>query len=72
MRHEITLDVIMQTVFGLSQGQRYQQIKPLLADWLDILNSPTRVSFIFPVRHGIVITPSNGIPLVITSVSASS
>ncbi len=45
--HEITLDVIMQTVFGLSEGERYQQIKPLLADLLDILNSPARASLIF-------------------------
>ena len=45
--HEITLDVIMQKVFGLSEGERYQKIKPLLADWLDILNSPARASLIF-------------------------
>ena len=45
--HEITLDVIMQKVFGLSKGKRYQKIKPLLVDWLDILNSPARASLIF-------------------------
>ena len=45
--HEITLEVIMQTVFGLREGERYRQIKPLLTDWLDILNSPARASFIF-------------------------
>ena len=48
--HEITLDVIMQTVFGLSEGERYQQINPLLVDWLDILNSPARASFILTHR----------------------
>ncbi len=45
--HEITLDVIMQKVFGLSEGERSQKIKPLLVDWLDILNSPARAGFIF-------------------------
>ena len=44
---EITLDVIIQTVFGLSKGERYEQIKPLLADWLNIINSPARSSFLF-------------------------
>jgi len=44
---DITLDVIVQTVFGLSAGQRYQEIKPLLAEWLDTVDSPARSSFLF-------------------------
>ncbi len=43
----ITLEVILQVVFGLSEGKRYQQIKPLLAEWLDITASPVGASFIF-------------------------
>jgi len=44
---EITLEVIMQTVFGLSEDRRYQEIKPVLAGWLDLTGSPLRASFIF-------------------------
>ncbi len=44
---EITLKVIMQTIFGLSEGERYQQVKLLLADWLNVTGSPARSSFLF-------------------------
>ncbi|MGK7914247.1 MAG: cytochrome P450 [Prochloraceae cyanobacterium] len=44
---DITLEVILQVVFGLSEGNRYQQIKPLLAAWLDITDSPVRSSILF-------------------------
>ena len=44
---EITLEVIIQTVFGLSEGKRYQEIKPLLAEWTDLTSTPVRSSFIF-------------------------
>ncbi|MGF1489043.1 MAG: cytochrome P450 [Prochloraceae cyanobacterium] len=44
---EITLNVIMQTIFGLSEGEKYREIKALLADWIDITGSPARSSFIF-------------------------
>ena len=44
---EITLKVIMQTVFGFSEGERCEQLRYLLADWLDITASPARSSFIF-------------------------
>jgi len=29
---KISLEVILQVVFGLSEGERYQQLKPLLTD----------------------------------------
>ena len=33
---DITLEVILQTVFGLREGERYQQLKPLLVSLLDL------------------------------------
>jgi cytochrome P450 family 110 len=44
---EISLEVILQIVFGLSEGERYRQIKPLLADWLNLIDSPLRSSVLF-------------------------
>ena len=44
---QITLDVILQVVFGVSEGDRYQQLKTVLAEWLDITDSPVRSSIIF-------------------------
>src|SRR3712207_1647796 len=44
---KISLEVILQIVFGLSEGERYQQLKPLLADWLDMTDSPLRSSMLF-------------------------
>ncbi|MGL5875554.1 MAG: cytochrome P450 [Xenococcaceae cyanobacterium] len=39
---EITLEVILNAVFGISEGERYQQLKPLLANMLDVMSSPLR------------------------------
>ena len=44
---EITLEVILHAVFGLSEGERYQEIKPLLANLLDMTGSPLRASLLF-------------------------
>ncbi len=44
---EISLEVILQIVFGLSEGERYRQLKPLLADWLNMIDSPLRSSVLF-------------------------
>ncbi|MER3435548.1 MAG: cytochrome P450 [Leptolyngbya sp. ERB_1_1] len=44
---QISLEMILQIVFGLSQGDRYQQLKPLLTDWLDMTDSPVRSSILF-------------------------
>ena len=43
----ITLETILHVVFGLSEGDRYQQIKPLLIELLDLTGSPLRASLIF-------------------------
>ncbi|WP_424095775.1 cytochrome P450 [Moorena producens] len=44
---DITLQVIMQGVFGLGEGTRYQKLKPLLAAMLDMTSSPLRSSMLF-------------------------
>jgi unspecific monooxygenase len=44
---DITLEVILQAVFGLRQGERYQQLKPLIAQMLNMTDSPLRSSMLF-------------------------
>lgn len=44
---KISLEVILQIVFGLSEGERYQQLKPLLTEWIDMTDSPLRSSMLF-------------------------
>jgi unspecific monooxygenase len=44
---DITLEVIIQVIFGLRAGERYRQIKPLLADMLNMTDSPLRSSILF-------------------------
>ncbi|MBW4670481.1 MAG: cytochrome P450 [Cyanomargarita calcarea GSE-NOS-MK-12-04C] len=44
---KVSLEVILQIVFGLSEGERYQQLKPLLTTWLDMIDSPLRSSMLF-------------------------
>ena len=44
---EITLEVILHAVFGLSEGECYQQIKTLLANLLDMTGSPLSASLLF-------------------------
>jgi len=44
---EISLDVILKVVFGVYTGERYSQLKMLLAAMLDIGKSPLTSSFLF-------------------------
>lgn len=44
---KISLEVIVQVVFGLNQGDRYEQLKPLLTDWINMTDSPLRSSMLF-------------------------
>ena len=44
---DITLEVILQTVIGLREGSRYQRLKALLIDWLDMTGSPAGASMLF-------------------------
>jgi cytochrome P450 family 110 len=46
---DISLQVILQVIFGLYEGERYQKIKHLLTLWLDVFQSPLTSSFLmFP------------------------
>jgi len=44
---DITLETILHVVFGLSEGERYQQIKPPLIELLNATGSPLKASVIF-------------------------
>ena len=44
---EISLRVILKTIFGLDEGERYEQLRELLVNWLDIFNSPGKSLFLF-------------------------
>ena len=41
---EISLQVILKTIFGIDEGERFDRLKQELIDWLDILNFPA-ISF---------------------------
>ncbi len=43
----ISLQVIMEAVFGFYEGERYQKLKQLLTSWLEIFRSPVATSVIF-------------------------
>ncbi|PSB01687.1 cytochrome P450 [Merismopedia glauca] len=43
----ISLEVILQAVFGLKEGKRYQEIKQILTEMLDVFNFPINASFFF-------------------------
>ena len=44
---EITMRVILQAVFGMDDGPRLQQLRPLLASVVDMTGSPLRSSLLF-------------------------
>lgn len=44
---EISLDIIMQAVFGIAKGERFQQLKRLLASMSDLFRSPLSSSILF-------------------------
>jgi len=44
---EISLEVILHAVFGLSEGERYQQIKPLIINMLNFFSNPLSATFLF-------------------------
>jgi len=44
---EVTMRVILQAVFGLDDGPRLQQLRPVLASFLDITGSPLRANILF-------------------------
>ena len=44
---EISLQVILRTIFGLKDGQRYDRLKTILVDWLNTFNTPLNSFFLF-------------------------
>ena len=44
---EISLRVILRTIFGLDEGERYAQLREVLVEWLEIFNSPWKSLFLF-------------------------
>jgi len=44
---EVTMRVILQAVFGMDDGPRLQQLRPLLASIVDMTGSPLRSSMLF-------------------------
>lgn len=44
---EISLQVILQVVFGVYQGERYQKLKQQMSDLMEIFESPLTAIFIF-------------------------
>lgn len=47
---EITLKVILQAVFGLHQGSRYEQVRQAMSNLLNLFASPLKASlFFFPI-----------------------
>ena len=44
---EISLRVILRTIFGIDRGERYDRLKSILVDFLDIFNSPLNSFFLF-------------------------
>ncbi|MCC5635588.1 cytochrome P450 [Nostoc sp. CHAB 5844] len=44
---EISLNVILRAVFGLQEGERYQQIQQVLIEMLDTFNAPLSAVFLF-------------------------
>lgn len=44
---EVTMRVILQAVFGLDDGPRLQQLRPVLASFVDMTGSPLRASILF-------------------------
>jgi len=43
---EISLEVMLQAVFGLDEGERAQKLRQILISWLDVLGSPIKSSFL--------------------------
>jgi cytochrome P450 len=44
---EISLEVILHAVFGLSEGERYQQIQQLITNMFSLFSNPLSATFLF-------------------------
>jgi cytochrome P450 family 110 len=44
---DLSLRVILETIFGLDEGERFERLRQVLVEWLDTLNSPWKSSLLF-------------------------
>ena len=44
---EIALRIILKTVFGLDEGDKYARLREILLDWLEIFTNPLKSMFLF-------------------------
>ena len=44
---EIALRIILRTVFGLDRGDKYDRLREILLDWLEIFTNPWQSMFLF-------------------------
>ncbi|MCU0544299.1 MAG: cytochrome P450 [Oscillatoriaceae cyanobacterium Prado104] len=44
---EISLEVILHAVFGLSEGERYREIQQIIVKMLDVFSNPLSATFLF-------------------------
>ena len=44
---EISLQIILRTIFGLNEGQKYDRLKKVLVSYIETFNSPLRSFFLF-------------------------
>lgn len=44
---EISLEVILHAVFGLSEGERYREIQQIIVSMLDVFSNPLSATFLF-------------------------
>ena len=44
---QISLEIILRTIFGINKGQRYDRLKKILVDYLETFNSPLTSFFLF-------------------------
>ena len=60
LMQQISLNVILRTIFGIKEGKRYQQIEHALIAMLDIFDNPLNASFLFfkPLQRNLgILTP---------------
>lgn len=60
LMQQISLNVILHTIFGLEEGEKYQQIEHALIAMLDMFDNPLNASFLFfkPLQRNLgMLTP---------------
>jgi cytochrome P450 family 110 len=44
---DISLRVILETIFGLDEGEKFERLRQVVVEWLEIFNSPIKSSLLF-------------------------